>query len=76
MDARKDLFGRSPWHGENRFSLGQGCSVPTDAQPAEGQVPLTAAQAPSAGAPGWVYPVVAAGGLAAVAAALFAFDIL
>lgn len=71
MYARKDLFGQSPWHGANRFSLGQGCSVPTD----QAQVPI-AGKATSGAAPGWVYPVVAAGGLAAVAAALFAFDIL
>jgi hypothetical protein len=76
MYARKDLFGRSPWHGTNRFTLGQGCSVPTDQEPAQGQVPITAVQATSGPTPGWVYPVVATGGLAAIAAALFAFDIL
>lgn len=75
MYARKDLFGQSPWHGANRFSLGQGCATPTDREPAQGQIPLTP-PATSGTTPGWVYPVAIGGGLAAIAAALFAFEVL
>lgn len=76
---RKDLFGKNPWQGPRPFlgrtTLAQGCSIPKgEAGGGSGGGMISPASAPTDKP--WVIPAIAAGGVAAIGAALWAFGVL
>lgn len=78
MFLRQDLFGKNPWQGPRPFmgrsTLAQGCSIPKGESGGGGGGMISPATAPSDKP--WLIPAIAAGGVAAIGGALWAFGVL
>lgn len=75
---KPDTFGKNPWQGPRSSAfLGQGCSIPKgETAPATTPTPggMISPAVASSDKP-WLVPAIAAGGVAVVAGALWAFGV-